>query len=103
MTAAAAKYKRQGKSKNIAADAADAAAAAHMLDEDEITKGHQETNQAAATECAEGEASAAIAARRLGAARGPAAAAATKNTKNEGGRTTKNTKLKRPSSKKEGT
>ena len=70
MTAAAAKCKRQGESKNIAADEADAAAAAHMPDEAEITKGNQETHQAAATECAEGEA------RGPAAGRGPAAAAA---------------------------
>ena len=35
---AAAKCKRQGESKNIAADKADAAAAAHVPDEDEIAK-----------------------------------------------------------------
>ena len=64
MTAAAAKYKRQGESKTIAADKTDAAVAAHMPDEVEITKSNQETNQVAATECAEGESSAAIAARR---------------------------------------
>ena len=75
MTAAAAKCKRHGESKNIAADKADVVVAAHMPYEDEITKGHQETNQAAATECAEGEARAGIA------ARGPAAAAATHEKK----------------------
>ena len=73
MTAAAAKCKRLGESKNIAADKADAVVAAHMPDEDEITKGHQETNQAAPTE-----------ARAAIAARGPAAAAAAHEKKKGG-------------------